>query len=61
MYNILEAAGWNALLYEDFADEAFDLLREVAGAMHTDTASDVLVAAFNDEMRQNYIITYVRV
>ncbi|KAK3670729.1 hypothetical protein LTR78_009421 [Recurvomyces mirabilis] len=60
MYNILEAAGWNALLYEDFADEAFDLLREVANGMHNDTAGDVLVAAFNDEMRQNYIITYVR-
>ncbi|KAK5109550.1 hypothetical protein LTR62_006901 [Meristemomyces frigidus] len=60
MSNILEAAGWNASMYDDFADEVIDLLREVCNALHAGTASEVLLAAFNDEMRQNYIITYIR-
>ncbi|TKA71516.1 hypothetical protein B0A55_06112 [Friedmanniomyces simplex] len=58
--NVLNAAGFDSFLYEDFADEALDLLRKVATAMHTGSASEVLHEAFNDDMVQNYVITYLK-
>lgn len=59
--NVLNAAGYEPLLYEDFADEAFGLLRRVANALHSGNATDVLLETFNDEGTQNYIITYLKV
>ena len=59
--NVVNAAGFDSFIYEDFADEAFNLLREVANAMHTGNASEVLHNAFNDDMVQNYLITYFKV
>ncbi|KAK3070278.1 hypothetical protein LTR53_010725 [Teratosphaeriaceae sp. CCFEE 6253] len=59
--NVLNAAGFQPFLYDDFADEAFDLLRKVASVMHAGSAHDVLYEAFNDDMMQNYIITYFKV
>ncbi|KAK1030441.1 hypothetical protein LTR33_017096, partial [Friedmanniomyces endolithicus] len=58
--NVVNAAGFDSFIYEDFADEAFNLLREVANAMHTGNASEVLHNAFNDDMVQNYLITYFK-
>ncbi|KAK4539840.1 hypothetical protein LTR36_010301 [Oleoguttula mirabilis] len=58
--NVLNAAGFDSLLYEDFADEAFDLLRKVANALPAGNADVILHEAFNDEDLQNYIITYLK-
>jgi len=58
---VVNAAGFDSFIYEDFADEAFNLLRGVANAMHTGNASEVLHDAFNDDMVQNYLITYLKV
>ena len=59
--NVLEAAGWNALLFEDFAEEVTTLIRELGQSLLSGKAGELLLAAFNDEEQQNYIITYVRV
>ncbi|KAK5130340.1 hypothetical protein LTR08_002180 [Meristemomyces frigidus] len=59
--NVLNAAGYGSLIYEDFADEAFDLLRRIANALPTGNADLVLHEAFNDEVVQNYIITYLKI
>ena len=59
--NVLNAAGYDAMLYEDFADETFELLRKVASAVQTGTAEDVLLETFNDETLQNYVITHLKV
>lgn len=58
---MLNAAGFEPLLYEDFADEAFELLRKVSSALPEGNADVVLHEAFNDESLQNYIITYLKV
>ena len=59
--NILNAAGYDAMLYEDFADELFELMRNVANGLHDGTAEDILLQNFNDETVQNYVITHFRV
>jgi ubiquitin thioesterase protein OTUB1 len=59
--NILNAAGYDPMLYDDFADELFELMRKVANGLHDGTAEDILLQSFNDEMVQNYIITHFRV
>ncbi|KAK3636323.1 hypothetical protein LTR56_014279 [Elasticomyces elasticus] len=61
MSNVLNAAGFATYTYEDFADEAFELLRKLGTAMHSGNASEVLQETFNDDMLQNYVITYLRI
>ncbi len=59
--NVLNSAGYEAYLHEDFAEELFDTMRKVANGLHDGTAEDVLLECFNDETIQNYIITHFRV
>ena len=58
---MLNEAGYDALLYEDFADAMFDTLRKVHNALQTGDAETILHEDFNDEALQNYIITYLKV
>lgn len=58
---MLNAAGYEPYLYEDFTDEAFSLFREIANAVQAGNADSVLHENFNDETIQNCFITYLRV
>ncbi|KAF2486057.1 peptidase C65 Otubain-domain-containing protein [Neohortaea acidophila] len=58
--NILNMAGFDPFIYEDFADAMFDLLRDVASAMQAGHAEQTLLAAFNDESNQASILTYLK-
>lgn len=49
------------MLYEDFQDAVFDLMRKVAIGLQDGTAEEVLLNAFNDDEYQNYIITHFKV
>ena len=49
------------MLYEDFAEVTFDLLREAASAVQAGNAEDVLLETFNDDSQQNYIMTHLKV
>ena len=49
------------MMFEDFTDETFDLLRDIANAAQTGDAESVLLEAFNDEMLQNYVIAHLKV
>lgn len=56
------AAGFEAIMVEDFADEMYDLLRKISSSLsQTVNVEAVLLDAFNDEGLQNNIITYLRV
>jgi ubiquitin thioesterase protein OTUB1 len=59
--NVLNAAGYDEELYEDFADQVFSLLRNVAEGMQDGSAESILFDTFNNEEIQNYIITHFRV
>lgn len=66
-HNILTAAGLAPHIYEDFADELYELLRKTAASLPPpddgNTTVDVqalLLAAFNDEGTQASIITFLR-
>ena len=66
--NILDAAGFRFELYEDFAEELYELLRKTAAALPPpddgNPATDVraiLLSAFNDESIQASIITFFRI
>ena len=59
--NVLKAAGFSEMLYEDFADETFELLRKVATAAQEGNAEDVLLESFGDENSSNYVITHLKV
>lgn len=59
--NVMQQAGYDPMLIEDFADETFTLLRELSNALATGNAETILDNQFNDEMVQNYIITHLRV
>ena len=48
------------MLYEDFADMAYELLRTVSVGMQNGNAEAVLLDKFNDEEVQNYIVTYLK-
>ena len=54
-------SGLDPMMFEDFADVTFDLLREVREALHTGNVENVLLDAFNNEMLQNCIIAHLRV
>ncbi|KAL9526824.1 Ubiquitin thioesterase [Sphaerulina musiva] len=58
---LLIQAGFEPMMMEDFADAAYDLLREIANAAAEGLdALSLLLERFNDEMLQDYIITYLR-
>jgi hypothetical protein len=59
--NVLNAAGFVPYLYEDFADELFDLMRRLATALDEGNGEEALLDAFNDENLQNCVITHMRV
>lgn len=59
--NVLNSAGFDAYLYEDFADATFNLVRDVANAIDAGNGDEVLLNAFNDESTQNYVITHFKV
>lgn len=59
--NVVTSAGIDLMLFEDFADEAYDLLRKCRDTLNTANAETALIEAFNDESLQNYIITYLKV
>jgi ubiquitin thioesterase protein OTUB1 len=59
--NVLNQAGFEPYLYEDFADELFNLIRSIANAIGEGNGDEVLLNAFNDETVQNYIITHFKV
>ena len=61
MYNILDAAGYDRFMYEDFADELFTLIRRVKDGLLHGTAEDILIESFNEDMVQNYVITHIKV
>ncbi|KAF2206943.1 hypothetical protein CERZMDRAFT_52163 [Cercospora zeae-maydis SCOH1-5] len=58
---LMTQAGFNLSVIDDFSDEAFALLRDLANAMAEGLdAATLLVDKFNDDGVQNYIITYMR-
>jgi hypothetical protein len=57
MRNILNDAGFQEHLYEDFAEDTIDLLRETATATDDGAA---LLQTFNDSNRSMSIITYLK-
>lgn len=66
--NILDAAGFQFELYEDFAEELYDLLRKTAASLPppdngnpTTDVKAIVLAAFNDESIQASIITFLRI
>lgn len=54
-------AGMDPMLFEDFTDETFELLRKVAAASQTGNAENVLIDTFNDDSVQNFIIAHLKV
>jgi ubiquitin thioesterase protein OTUB1 len=59
--NVLNSAGFQPYLYEDFADAVFTLIRSIAGAINEGNGDEILMDAFNDESVQNYVITHFKV
>lgn len=54
-------AGFEPIIYEDFANETFDLLRKIPQAMQTGNVEEVLLEAFNDGIIQNCVMTHLKV
>jgi ubiquitin thioesterase protein OTUB1 len=59
--NLLNLAGHSEDLYIDFADEAYELLRKLAGSLQVGNGAGLLLEAFNDYSVSMAIITYVKV
>lgn len=59
--NVLNAAGFEAYLYEDFAEELFELMRELGAALGKGDGDALLHEKFNDESIQNCVITHMKV
>ncbi|KAK3217291.1 hypothetical protein GRF29_1g2599657 [Pseudopithomyces chartarum] len=58
--NLLNLAGHSEDLYIDFADEAYELLRKLAGSLQVGNGAGLLLEAFNDYSVSMAIITYVK-
>jgi ubiquitin thioesterase protein OTUB1 len=56
--NILNDAGFQEHLYEDFAEDTIDLLRETSSAAD---GGATLLQTFNDTNRSMSVITYLKV
>lgn len=61
LVNVMTTAGYDAFLFEDMADETFDLLRKLASSLHASNADALLIEAFNNEELQNSVITHLKV
>jgi ubiquitin thioesterase protein OTUB1 len=64
MNNLFNSAGINLELIIDFADEMFDLLRNIARSLRSEgdaEANNLLLRAFNDMSTSLSIITYIKV
>lgn len=59
--NVINLAGFDVDIFEDFANETYDLLKKLPQVLNVGNAEDVLLETFNDESVQNYIITHLRV
>lgn len=59
--NVCTQAGYDESLYEDFADEVYDLLKKLMEALPVGNAEDILLEVFNDESIQAYIFTHLKV
>ncbi|KAK7607439.1 peptidase C65 Otubain-domain-containing protein [Phyllosticta paracitricarpa] len=57
--NLLNQVGFQADMYEDFAEETFALLRKLSSNAHA-TDDSVLLDAFNDEIVSQSIITHLK-
>lgn len=58
--NILNQVGFQEYLYEQFAEETYELLRETAASIGLSDGGALLLAAFNDDNRSKSIITYFK-
>jgi len=63
MHNLLNNAGFPHDVYIDWAEEVFDLLRELAQSLRNDDgrAADTLLHKFNDVNTSLSIMTYFKV
>jgi len=63
LHNLLNTIGFQEDLYEDFADECFELLRKTAASVPAadDSAAASLLTSFNDVGLSMAIITYFKV
>ena len=59
--NLLNTAGFEEHLYEDFVEESINLLRIVAASLPTSPHNRVLLEKFNDPGVSSAIITHLRV
>jgi len=57
----LNQVGFQEYLYEQFADDTFQLLQETAASIGLPDDGAPLLAAFNDDNRSKSIITYFKV
>ncbi|EON67664.1 hypothetical protein W97_06807 [Coniosporium apollinis CBS 100218] len=58
--SMLNAVGFKEYIYEDFAEEAFDLLCNLAAARSVENADVSLLSFFNDESRSIALIMYFK-
>lgn len=58
---MLNAVGFKEYIYEDFADEAYDLLRSLAASNSVEGADALLLSFFNDVSRSIALIMYFKV
>ncbi|KAI9833326.1 MAG: hypothetical protein M1819_003721 [Sarea resinae] len=58
--NLLNNAGFQEYLYEDFVDETLQLLRETAATVPVTDDGEALLASFNDPNVSNAVITHFR-
>ncbi len=59
--NLVAHAGYDPDMYDDFADQVWELMRNLMAGVQDGTAEAVLETTFNEEYVQNYIITCFRV
>jgi ubiquitin thioesterase protein OTUB1 len=58
--NILNQVGFQEYLYEQFAEDTYELLRDTAATIGLANGGALLLAAFNDDTRSKSIITYFK-
>ncbi|KAI9784256.1 MAG: hypothetical protein M1816_000928 [Peltula sp. TS41687] len=58
--NLLNRVGFDKDLYEDFVDETFHLLRELASLLPSPDAASILLQRFNSDEVSSAIITHFR-
>lgn len=59
--NLLNRVGFDKDVYEDFFDETFNLLGELASLTPAPVAASTLLERFNDDAVSSAIITHFRV